>query len=270
MSSTTMTGKHSCCTIWDWITLRIKEVRLGKSQLSRDMTRVWLIRSSAHMLPKQAQMDSVVKLVYTALERKPHLSNTLFVMLGDHGMTDQGNHGGGSPGEISAAMVFISPKLTSISHGTRSPVPPTRNFEYHSVISQIDFVPTLAGLMGFATPARSLGIFVPEFLDLFDKPKDRLKVLSNNAQQLESLLRSQYDITNISTVSCTEQCSACSDDLSGAVCWLRKFKADRQSQYVLEPKAIEAFKQTTRNVSPNPYTVATANSRRRTRSNVSQ
>lgn len=222
------------------------------------------------MLPKQAQMDSVVKLVYTALETKPHLSNTLFVMLGDHGMTDQGNHGGGSPGEISAAMVFISPKLNSISHGTRSPVPPTKCFEYHSVISQVDFVPTLAGLMGFVTPARSLGVFVPEFLDLFDKPEDRLKILSNNAQQLELLLRSQYDISNMSTVYCTEQCSACPDDLSRAVCWLEKFKANKQSQYVLEPEAIEAVKKITRNVSSKSHTAATTNLRRRTRPNVSK
>ncbi|KAF2027683.1 hypothetical protein EK21DRAFT_114619 [Setomelanomma holmii] len=202
--------------------------------------------SGAHMLPKQAQMDDVVKLVYAALESKAHLSNTLFVLLGDHGMTDQGNHGGASPGEIAAAMVFMSPKLRSISSGMRSPVPPTKDFEYYSVINQVDFVPTLAGLMGFTTPARSLGIFAPDVLDLFDKPEDGLRVLSNNAQQLKMLLEFKYDLTHVSTTSCTEQCGECADDLGRVLCCLEKFETTMQSQDALDPKAIEELKQITR------------------------
>ena len=46
------------------------------------------------MLVKQTEMDAVAKLIHEALEEKAHLQDTLFILLGDHGMTEQGNHGG--------------------------------------------------------------------------------------------------------------------------------------------------------------------------------
>ncbi|KAF1832636.1 alkaline phosphatase-like protein, partial [Decorospora gaudefroyi] len=186
--------------------------------------------TGAHMVPKQAQMDDVVKLVYDALEQKAHLKNTLFVMLGDHGMTDQGNHGGASPSEIAAAMVFVSPKLKLLSSGLASPVPPTKNYEYYSVINQVDFVPTLAGLMGFTTPAKSLGIFVAEFLDLFESSDDRHRVLFNNAQQLKTLLESEYDTTTANVTYCSQLCGQCLNDLDQVLCWLQKADIAQREQ----------------------------------------
>lgn len=167
-------------------------------------------------------MDDVVRLVYQAIEQIPHLENTLFVLLGDHGMTEQGNHGGASPSEIAAAMVFMSPKLKAISPGLDSPVPATVNYEYYSVINQIDFVPTLAGLMGFTIPAKSLGVFVADFLSLFQTGKESVGLLYNNAQQLRNLLESEYDIRSANTTICSDQCENCQSDLDQVVCWLNK------------------------------------------------
>jgi ethanolaminephosphotransferase len=116
------------------------------------------------MIPKQREMDGIVQQVYTAIESHEYLKNTLFVICGDHGMNDAGNHGGSAPGETSPALVFISPKLRSISGGKQSPLEIKDDFQYYSTIEQSDVAPTLAGLLGFPVPRNNLGVFIPDFL----------------------------------------------------------------------------------------------------------
>lgn len=123
-----------------------------------------------HMIPKQAEMDGIVKQIYKAIGSHGHLSNTLFVLCGDHGMNDAGGHGASSPGETSPALIFISPKMKRIteSMGGKSPVEPTGEFEYHKKVKQSDLVPTLAGLLGFPIPKNNLGVFIKEFLSFWE------------------------------------------------------------------------------------------------------
>lgn len=117
------------------------------------------------MLPKQREMDDIVKQIYEALESKNHLKSTLLVLCGDHGMNDAGNHGGSAAGETSPALVFMSPKLKEISPGTVCPsTSPEAQFQYYSVVEQSDVAPTLAGLLGFPIPMNNLGVFIPELL----------------------------------------------------------------------------------------------------------
>lgn len=119
-----------------------------------------------HMIPKQAEMDLMVRQIYTAIETQDHLSDTLFVLCGDHGMNDAGGHGASSPGETSPALVFMSPKIKKITEflDRESPTKPTGEFEYHRKVNQADIVPTLAGLLGFPVPKNNLGVFIEEFL----------------------------------------------------------------------------------------------------------
>jgi ethanolaminephosphotransferase len=70
---------------------------------------------SPNMLPKQQEMDDIVKTIYEAIDSLPHLEDTLLVLAGDHGMNSAGNHGGSAAGETSPALVFISPKLRKIT-----------------------------------------------------------------------------------------------------------------------------------------------------------
>lgn len=117
------------------------------------------------MVPKQREMDGIVKNIYEALESKDHLKSTLLVLCGDHGMNDAGNHGGSAAGETSPALVFMSPKLKEISPGTGCPsASPEDEFQYYSVVEQSDVAPTLAGLLGFPIPMNNLGVFIPELL----------------------------------------------------------------------------------------------------------
>jgi ethanolaminephosphotransferase len=127
------------------------------------------------MIPKQKEMDDMVRTIYDAIENEDHLSNTLFVICGDHGMNDGGNHGGSSPGETSPALVFMSPKLKKVTSQSRriSPAKPKHEgeFEYYKMVEQSDIAPTLAGLLGFPVPQNNLGVFLEEFLGFWEKSK---------------------------------------------------------------------------------------------------
>lgn len=126
------------------------------------------------MVPKQKEMDDIVRTIYSAIENEDHLTNTLFVLCGDHGMNEGGNHGGSSPGETSPALVFMSPKLEKLTTHTlkTSPIRPlSREFDYYRTVEQSDIAPTLAGLLGFPIPRNNLGLFLENFLPFWDKGK---------------------------------------------------------------------------------------------------
>lgn len=121
------------------------------------------------MIPKQSEMDGIVKQIYQAMVTNDHLNSTLLVLCGDHGMNDAGNHGGSAPGETSPALVFISPKLEQISQGLEAPAPFQDDFKYYSTVEQSDIAPTLAALLGFPVPRNNLGAFIPAFLPFWEK-----------------------------------------------------------------------------------------------------
>lgn len=119
-------------------------------------------------MSKQQEMDSIVSQVYSAIEQEEHLQSTLFVLCGDHGMNDAGNHGGSSTGETSAALLFVSPKFKARGVQKESPVEAFNELQYYRTIEQTDITPTLAGLLGLPIPLNSLGVFIPEFLVMWD------------------------------------------------------------------------------------------------------
>jgi ethanolaminephosphotransferase len=120
------------------------------------------------MIPKQQEMDGIVKQIYGAMKSEEHLQSTLFVLCGDHGMNDAGNHGGSSAGETSPALLFISPKLKALQRESTSPMPPRDDFQYYATVEQSDIAPTLAALLGFAVPRNNLGVSINDFLPLWD------------------------------------------------------------------------------------------------------
>jgi ethanolaminephosphotransferase len=123
------------------------------------------------MVPKQQEMDAVVKQIYKAMATKDYLNSTLLVLLGDHGMNDAGNHGGSAPGETSPALVFIAPKLKSISTRYNTPALSQDDFQYYSTVEQSDIAPTLGGLLGFPVPRNNLGAFISDFLPFWPNSK---------------------------------------------------------------------------------------------------
>lgn len=165
------------------------------------------------MIPKQKEMDDIVRDIYSAIENEDHLANTLFVLCGDHGMNEGGNHGGSAPGETSPALVFMSPKLKKITEFTdrTSPAKPKEGeFEYYRMVEQSDIAPTLGGLLGFPVPRNNLGVFIEEFLHFWDDSEhdkdvyfvplwltsyagtDRIRLLLRNAKQMKRIVEATY------------------------------------------------------------------------------
>ncbi|KAI9189523.1 major facilitator super transporter protein [Blastocladiella emersonii ATCC 22665] len=119
---------------------------------------------STLMHPKQREMDLVIERIYSKLS-----SRDLLALLGDHGMTAQGNHGGASDQELSTALVLTSP---GISRATASGL-------IH--VNQVDLVPTLSALLGLPIPLNNVGALIPDFVT---DPTARHPWLLRNAAQL--------------------------------------------------------------------------------------
>ncbi|KAK4179637.1 putative GPI ethanolamine phosphate transferase [Triangularia setosa] len=139
---------------------------------------------SPHMFSKQREMDGIVKQIYQAIESQDHLKSTLFVVCGDHGMNDAGNHGASSAGETSPALVFISPKLKKLDKKQRAPLPENPNFQYYDTVEQSDLAPTLAALMGVPIPKNNLGATIPNFLPFWPDNEVKAEILMRNADQI--------------------------------------------------------------------------------------
>lgn len=102
------------------------------------------------MSEKLTQMDAVIRSVMSGVQ-----NDTLLVVMGDHGMTDSGDHGGESQKETDAAIFIYSPSpLFTDSPAQMEP----------DVVPQTDLVPTLALLLGIPIPYSSVGqVLLPLF-----------------------------------------------------------------------------------------------------------
>ncbi|MCJ1307009.1 major facilitator super transporter protein [Agyrium rufum] len=163
--------------------------------------------NSSNMLPKQIEMDGIVKQIYESIVTEPHLKSTLLVLAGDHGMNDAGNHGGSAPGETSPALVFISPKLEQISSGSDCPAKsPEDDFQYYTTVEQSDIVPTLAALLGFPIPLNNLGVLIPAFLSFWRHEETRTSMLNENVAQMSTILKAAYGASNLEQLPREEDC----------------------------------------------------------------
>lgn len=161
------------------------------------------------MIPKQQEMDGIVRQIYEAIETEAFFGSTLLVLAGDHGMNDAGNHGGSAPGETSAALVFISPKLKTINSGSRSPAPFEEDYRYHTFVEQSDIAPTLGALLGFPVPRNNLGAVIANFLPFWPNSEskwqpgyavangiylgnDRIQILLQNARQILNVVTATF------------------------------------------------------------------------------
>ncbi|PSR94205.1 alkaline-phosphatase-like protein [Coniella lustricola] len=179
---------------------------------------------STNMLPKQIEMDGIVKQIYTAIESNAHLQSTLLILLGDHGMNDAGNHGGSAPGETSPALVFISPKLANLRRSFQAPLDFQDDFKYYSVVEQSDLAPTLAALLGFPTPRNNLGAFIQDFLPFWSSDTDRLQILMRNAEQILAIVTATFGTEMFHSSTGSEPCSQTGTEVEELACRWRRLK----------------------------------------------
>jgi len=138
------------------------------------------------MTGKLQQMDGVVRRVLPLMD-----DDTLLIVLGDHGMTADGDHGGGSYLETESAIFFHSrrPLVDSVWNQVSKDLLGSliTTFEDHQarVVPQIDFVPTLSFVLGLPIPFGNLGKVIPELV--IPRPINELFAAGEGASGLELL-----------------------------------------------------------------------------------
>ncbi|WAO91006.1 GPI ethanolamine phosphate transferase 2 [Fusarium falciforme] len=181
---------------------------------------------SSNMIPKQREMDGIVQTLFEAMQSKPHLDSTLLVLCGDHGMNDAGNHGASSPGETSPALVFLSPKLKTISSKLPAPAQPKDEFDYYSMVEQSDIAPTIAALLGFPVSKNNLGAFIPDFLPFWPKTSDKIQILVRNARQILNIVTAAFGAELFDAESNSDPCSLEKTEINELACQWRKINKE--------------------------------------------
>jgi ethanolaminephosphotransferase len=129
---------------------------------------------------KLLEMDSVIQTMYNNMATKDQ--KTLILVCGDHGMSDEGNHGGDSRLESETAMLFLPVK------------PQLDNAKIYDAdnkhVAQVDLAVTLSLLTGLPIPKRSRGVFIEPFLrSIWRDDKERMAcAMIDNLRQLSSEL----------------------------------------------------------------------------------
>lgn len=112
--------------------------------------------------------------------------DTLLIVIGDHGMTQTGNHGGDSKEETETVIFFYSPGLTVTSS------PASKQL---LSVAQVDLVPTLAFLLGSPIPYSNLGKIIEDIAEasqVSNCSSDHMLFL--NYQQVNRYLNSYQEL----------------------------------------------------------------------------
>ncbi|KAG0148327.1 hypothetical protein CROQUDRAFT_41588 [Cronartium quercuum f. sp. fusiforme G11] len=146
------------------------------------------------MGPKQTQLDHTISRIYKKLSDDDTASGrkSLLVVAGDHGMTDAGNHGGSSQGEVSAGLLFASPSFHLPGFNSSQTITPKR-------VQQLDIVPTLSVLFQGGIPPSSIGVMIESVIeaassDLTTGHRMVEEQLRQNALQLARTLGSTISV----------------------------------------------------------------------------
>ncbi|KAG5992748.1 hypothetical protein E4U52_002533 [Claviceps spartinae] len=211
---------------------QIRATKKGKMLLFGDDTWLKLFPETSNMVPKQKEMDGIVRSIYQALETKDHLKSTLFVLCGDHGMNDAGNHGASSPGETSPALIFMSPKFKGKLPKLYAPMEPRDEFDYYEMVEQSDIAPTIAALLGFPVSKNNLGAFIPDFLSFWSSPLDQVQILVRNAKQILGIVTATFGVELFDLRGNINPCLLDKTDINNLACeWQRLIT---QADYMLD------------------------------------
>eukprot|EP00051_Salpingoeca_urceolata_P021492 m.338012 g.338012 ORF g.338012 m.338012 type:complete len:997 (+) comp19809_c1_seq10:1096-4086(+) len=127
------------------------------------------------MASKLDEMNEMLERVTAMLS-----NDTLLVVLGDHGMTPEGEHGGETALEVDAAL-FLYGKGAWLQDGVAT----------EGSVQQIDLVPTLSHLLGLPTPFGSMGQLMQEVLPA--EPMEAAKAAQANARQVHAAIQAYTD-----------------------------------------------------------------------------
>ncbi|XP_065087851.1 GPI ethanolamine phosphate transferase 3 [Ochlerotatus camptorhynchus] len=134
------------------------------------------------MQRKLSEMDAVIRNVTEQMD-----DETTLLVIGDHGMTQTGDHGGESSDEVNALFFMYSKGVPLL----------TEEYDEHKKeIQQIDLIPLLSVLLGVPIPYSNLGqinfqLLPDKKIDSFLRYQVALLHLWQNARQVQSYFQ-QY------------------------------------------------------------------------------
>lgn len=133
------------------------------------------------MRRKLTEVDQMIRGIVDKMQ-----DNTVLFVIGDHGMTDQGDHGGESEAETNALLFAYSK-----GHPFHEMSPITAD----DSMQQIDFVPVLSTILGVPVPFSNLGTMHPNLIPEMSfgnwtKHQILLQSLWQNAKQLQEYFES--------------------------------------------------------------------------------
>ncbi|KAI9006224.1 hypothetical protein BC832DRAFT_523193, partial [Gaertneriomyces semiglobifer] len=154
------------------------------------------------MAEKLMQMDGILRDIFAGVD-----DETAVFVIGDHGMDQKGDHGGDSENEVNAGLFIYTKKgfgdqtffgdLSVLDFEDTSKWTPVQGYR---TISQIDFVPTMAMMLGIPIPHGNLGTVIPECFmrgeagsdqqPTLTPEKNLLDVTRLNARQIRDYLSS--------------------------------------------------------------------------------
>ena len=152
--------------------------------------------ANSSLIPsKLQQMDQVISLIHQHVtqfdaercKNKVESCGTLISVVGDHGMTEGGNHGGSTELETETAVIFITKEHHEVSQSANSQ-------SYYlddsnvATIQQIDFASSISLLFGLPIPQNNLGHFIPDLFDYLTLPQF-IDICKVNGNQLIKLLQ---------------------------------------------------------------------------------
>ena len=123
------------------------------------------------MKRKLNQMDDVIRNITILFNQST--SSSLLMVIGDHGMTQQGDHGGDELNEIETAMFLYTNK---------------ENYFFLSqekIVSQIDLVPTLSWFLHTLIPFSSIGMMIIDLIPF----EQRFNAMKLNFEQIDLYLQ---------------------------------------------------------------------------------
>ena len=123
------------------------------------------------MKRKLNQMNDVIRNLTLTFHSSN--SSSLLMVIGDHGMTQQGDHGGDELNEIETAMFLYTNKPNYFSPSTDQ-----------ISVSQIDLVPTLSWFLHTLIPFSSLGMMITDVIPI----DQRYSAMKLNFEQIEIYL----------------------------------------------------------------------------------
>ncbi|XP_038976418.1 GPI ethanolamine phosphate transferase 3-like isoform X1 [Phoenix dactylifera] len=166
---------------------------------------------STPMIQKLEQYNSILEKVVDVLKSQsgpggPH-ENTFLVVMGDHGQTLNGDHGGGTPEEVETslfAMSLRSPPASILSILDLNSCKLDLDGEKICIgtIQQLDFAATMAALLGIPTPFGSIGHVNPELYALSASTWDGQKMGTNNCKSWSNLEAWMQNYANTLCINC--------------------------------------------------------------------